>query len=116
MQRRLRLHHNSDFQRLRQDAAIKRHPTLMLSYLANELPHNRYGIITSKRLGSAVQRNRVRRLIREAVRLQHPELVQGYDCVLIARPSIVGQPFSEVQRIVYELYRRAGLVVKDIEL
>lgn len=113
MQRRLRLHHQSDFQRLRQDASVKRHPMLMLSYLANGLPHNRYGFITSKRLGIAVCRNRVRRLLREAIRLQHSHLEQGYDCIFIARPSIVGQPFSEIQRIVYELCRRAGLVLKD---
>ena len=81
----------------------------------NELPHNRYGFITSKSLGMAVRRNRIRRLIREAIRLQHPRLQQGYDCIFIARPAILGQPFSEVQRIVYELCRRAGLVTKDFE-
>jgi ribonuclease P protein component len=89
---------------------------LMLSYLANELPHNRYGFVTSKRLGKAVRRNRIRRLIREAVRLQHPQLKQGFDCIFIARPAIIGQPFSEVQRIVYELCRRAGLEMKDFDV
>lgn len=115
MQRRLRLHRNSDFQRLRDEGMVKRHPLLILSYAPNTLSYNRYGFITSKRLGKAVCRNRIRRLMREAIRLQHPHLNQGYDCVLIARPAMVGQPLSEVQRIVYELYRRADLVVKDFE-
>jgi ribonuclease P protein component len=111
MQRRLRLHRNSDFQRLRNEGMVKRHPMLILSYAPNDLSHNRYGFITSKRLGKAVHRNRIRRLMREAVRLQQPQIKYGYDCVLIARPAIMGQPLSEVQRIVYELYRRADLVL-----
>jgi len=113
MRRRYRLHLNSDFQRLREKGQVKRHPDLMISYLPNELIHNRYGFITVKRLGNAVKRNRVRRLIRESVRLLHPHSEQGYDVIFIARPSIVGKPFHQVQRIVNDLCRRAGLVTKE---
>ncbi|MEL6307628.1 MAG: ribonuclease P protein component [Chloroflexota bacterium] len=109
MQRRLRLHHSRDFKRLREVGQAKRHPHLILSYHPNQLEYNRYGFITVKRLGNAVVRNRVRRLMREAVRLQHPSLRQGYDMVFIARAPIVAQPFEHVQRIVYDLCRRAGI-------
>lgn len=113
MRRRYRLHLKSDFQRLREKGQVKRHPELMISYLQNDLPHNRYGFITVKRLGNAVTRNRVRRLIRENVRLQIPHTMQGYDVVFIARPSIVGKPFKHVQRIVNDLFRRARLLTKE---
>lgn len=113
MQRRLRLHHTRDFKRLREEGQAKRHPHLILSYLPNEYDHNRYGIITVKRLGNAVVRNRTRRLIREAIRLQHADLHQGHDMVFIARQPIVAQPFQHVQRIVYELCRRAGIAFKE---
>jgi ribonuclease P protein component len=113
MQRRLRLRQSSDFLRLRQEGMVKRHPTVMMSYRPNSLEQNRYGFITAKTLGNAVIRNRVRRLLREAVRLQHPLWQQGYDLVFIARPSIVGQPFQEIQRIINELAHRAGLAMKD---
>ncbi len=116
MHRRYRLHRKSDFERLRQDGAVKRHPTVVFSYYVNGLSHNRYGFITAKYLGNAVKRNRVRRLLRESVRLQHPHMKQGYDVVFIARPPIVGQPFQQIQRIVYDLFRRAGFVVKEPDL
>ncbi|MEO1288766.1 MAG: ribonuclease P protein component [Chloroflexota bacterium] len=113
MQRRYRLHHTRDFQRLREEGQVKRHPTMICSYRPNSLSHNRYGFITAKHLGNAVKRNRTRRLMRESVRLLHPTTKQGYDVVFIARPPIVGQPFQQVQRIVNDLFRRAGLIVKE---
>lgn len=110
MQRRLRLHLNKDFQRVKQLGEMKRHPDMMISYMPNAKEHNRYGIITNKRLGNAVKRNRTRRLIREAIRQQHPTMKQGYDIIFIARPPIVGQPLSHFQRIIHNLSRRATLL------
>ena len=100
MHRRLRLRLTSDFQRLRQEGQTRNHPTMVLSYAQNHLEHNRYGFITPKRLGNAVKRNRIRRQVREAVRLLHPSLQQGYDIVVIVRFPSMGQPFQEIQRIV----------------
>jgi len=60
-----------------------------------------------------VVRNRVKRLLREAVRTTPQEMgpiVSGYDVVFIARPPIVGQPYAEVREVVRVLLRRAGLL------
>ncbi len=110
MQQRFRLRESSDFSRLRTEGRAHSHRLMTLSMAPNGLPHNRYGFITGKTLGKAVQRNRVRRLLREATRLLHPQLQPGYDVVLIARRPLVGQPFAEVQRIVHQLAKQAGLV------
>jgi len=85
----------------------------MLSYAPNTATHNRYGFITSKRIGNAVTRNRIRRQLRECVRLLHPHLVTGYDLVWIARDSIVEQPYQDIFRTVTELCERAGLLTED---
>lgn len=105
----LRLCRTEDFQRLRREG--RSHPSrlLLMSVSPNELPHNRYGFIVSKQLGKAVRRNRIRRRMREAVRLLHPQLRTGYDIVFIARPAIEGQPFEVIQRTVNDLVRQAGL-------
>jgi len=113
MHRQFRLRQQADFARLRREGRVKRHPLLMLSYAPNTCGHNRYGFITSKRLGSAVLRNRIRRQVREAVRLLHPHLSPGYDLVWIARDAIVGKPYQEISRTVNELCERAGLLTSD---
>mgnify|MGYP001024305791 CR=1 FL=1 len=115
MQRRLRLRRAEDFKRLREIGYTRRHPALMLSYTANSLDSNRYGFITAKRLGHAVQRNRVRRLLREAVRAVHPHLATSYDIVFIARHGIVEQPLVEIQRIVVQLCDQAGLLSEEFQ-
>lgn len=82
----------------------------MISVLANDTGHNRYGVITSKKIGKAVARNRVRRLFQEAIRLYHPRLRQGYDVVFVAHPACVGQGLAAICDAVRVLYRQAGLI------
>jgi ribonuclease P protein component len=86
---------------------------MMFSILPNGLMHNRYGVVTSKQLGKAVTRNRVRRLIRAALQVLHPDWTAGYDVVIVARPAVVGQPFEVVRRIIMELAARAGLTLVE---
>lgn len=114
IQRKLRLKHSADFARLRKEGQTVQSRFVLLSYSNNPLGQNRYGFITSKRLGNAVQRNRIRRLLRESVRMVHPDLVPGWDVVLIARLNISGQPFTTIQRTVNELFSKAGLVKGNV--
>jgi len=114
MHRRLRLRYSRDFRRLRREGQSKRHPMMVFTYAPNDLHHNRYGFITAKQLGHAVKRNRVRRQLREVLRLLHPHLKQGYDVIIIARVPLMGQPFAKIQRIVCELCDRAGLKAKEL--
>lgn len=114
MQQRFRLRASSDFDRLRREGRAYHHRLMTLSTASNGMIHNRYGFITGKSLGKAVRRNRVRRLLREAMRQLHPHLQPGHDLVVIARRPLVGQPFSEVKRIMSQLLRQAGLVESDV--
>jgi ribonuclease P protein component len=122
MERALRLTYDADFRRVRAQGKSWAHPYAILCVLPNNLPHNRYGFSVSKRLGGAVVRNRVKRLLREAVRTTAKEvgpLVPGFDVILIARVPIVGKSFAEVRDMVQTLLRRAKLlpapVVKEAQ-
>ena len=110
MERRLRLRRSEDYARLRREGRRYQHIALVLSLAENNLAHNRYGFVTSKRVGKAVARNRVRRLLRETLRSLHPHLRYGYDVVIVARSGIVGQPVADIQRIVEKLAQQAGLM------
>ncbi|MBI5961433.1 MAG: ribonuclease P protein component [Chloroflexi bacterium] len=109
MQRHLRLRRTEDFARLKQSGHVWRHPLLILSVTANSLTHNRYGFVTSKQLGNAVARNRIRRLLREAVRHAHPDLAPGYDVAVIARMPIRGKSYRTVKEAVWAGLHAAGL-------
>jgi ribonuclease P protein component len=61
-------------------------------------------------VGGAVARNRARRLMREAFRRHQLELAQPVDLVLVARPSIAGKGFAEVERDFLITLRKAKLL------
>ncbi|MCA1554265.1 MAG: ribonuclease P protein component, partial [Chloroflexi bacterium] len=80
-----RLKDNEAFQRVYRVGQSWSTPLLILRASPNDLPHSRIGYSTSKRLGKAVVRNRVKRRLREATRARAATLAQGWDLVLIAR-------------------------------
>ena len=54
--------------------------------LPNDLGHPRLGMSVNRKVGTAVRRNRIRRLIRESFRLLQHDFPQGYDVVVVVRP------------------------------
>ena len=110
MQACFRLRRPADFARLRKIGHTRRHPLVVLGVAPNNLAHNRYGVIASRRLGNAVKRNRARRLMREALRHHHPHIAPGHDIVAVARKHIVGQHFDAVDEAIHSLLARAGLL------
>ena len=109
MQRERRLRRSADFERVRSQGRSWYHPLVTLSVAPNLLPHNRYGFIASRRLGNAVMRNRVRRVLREVVRQTEARLKIGFDITFVARNEIVTQPYNRVNDALEELFKRAHL-------
>jgi ribonuclease P protein component len=108
--RQIRLRRRKDF-----DAVFRRGRTwsndlLVLRTLPNDCDHNRFGFVTSKRLGKAVVRNRVRRRLRETVRAL-PTL-PGFDCVLSARTKAADADFAALSAAAGSLLKRAGLLAE----
>jgi len=74
----------------------------------NGLDISRYGFAVTKKVGKAVQRNRVKRLLREIMRLQ--SLKSGWDIVFIARSVAVNADYHELEQAVTRLLNRAQLL------
>lgn len=70
---------------------------------------SRIGVVTSRKIGNAVVRNRARRRMRSLWRLARPRLKPGFDVILIARPSIATTIWSLLQVDFDDLAGRAGL-------
>ncbi len=63
---------------------------------ANNLPQSRFGFSIKKALGGAVVRNRIRRRMREIVRLHRGEIPAGWDIVIHPKSSVAKEPFEEL--------------------
>ncbi len=110
MKRADRLPRNADFQRVRAAKRSWAHPLLVLFAAPSELPATRLGVSVGKRVGNAVVRNRVRRRLREAVRLRRPDLRPGHDLVFIARPASAEADWPALRAAAEQLLRRARIL------
>jgi len=82
---------------------------LVVYALPNNRPHPRMGLSVGKRLGSAVTRNRYKRALRQAFRLQQHHLPDPYDYVLIPRllgPCSADLYAQSLRHLARKLHRR----------
>ena len=107
----VRLQHSSEFLRVKtQGRACS--ARLMTVGVLKECGSIRTGLITSKRVGGAVERNRVRRRLRELMRLTLPQWTPGVWVVVIARRAAVQASFAELRAEWLRLAVRAGVLPK----
>ncbi|MHB1306555.1 MAG: ribonuclease P protein component [Limisphaerales bacterium] len=112
LSRSMRLQSSRDFLHTREVGRRKTRGCLVLNWCgADGGVGSRLGVIASRRVGPAVVRNRARRLLREAFRLHQGLLRQPLSIVLVARPSIAGLSFGEVERDYLAVLRDSGLLV-----
>ena len=88
MRRALRLRSSRDFGRVRVRGKTWAHRLLVLGAAPNRLKHSRCGIVVGRTLGGAVQRNRMKRRVREALRLAIAHIEPGWDLVFIVRAGV----------------------------
>ena len=101
------LRSRADFARLATHGRTRTDRHLVVHFLPNALDHDRYGISTSKRVGGAVVRNRVRRRIRHILQASPEHGGGGSDVLIVARPSSAEASFEELR---LGLERLLGLV------
>lgn len=76
----------------------------------NGVPFNRIGISVSKKVGKSVVRSRVKRLISESYRLNKDRYQEGYDFIIIDRVSSHDKSYSEIEKALIHVFKKAGLV------
>ncbi len=87
---------------------------LVVKSLENGLACSRFGFSIRKIIGNAVERNRIRRRLREIIRTR--DIKPGWDIVIIARSKSVDADFHQLEKSMLELLNRAGLLLKKDEV
>ena len=85
--------------------------TLVMYVMKNSLPVSRLGVSVSRKVGNAVIRNRVKRLIKEQLRLNKKKIVPGYDLVVVVRVGAVDATFFQLGQSLFNLLKRHRLMV-----
>ena len=105
---------NSDFKRLYYRGKSVVRKRLVIYYRKNRLQTNRLGITVSPKIGCAVVRNRVRRLLKENYRLLQG-LAVGFDIVIVARGSSADASFSELGKDLRSALYESMLLEKKVD-
>lgn len=124
-----RLRQRTDVQSVRRSGRAVKHPLAIFLVAPSSImdgqftekgvmmgcPPSRFAFVASRRVGSAVQRNRAKRLMREAVRLQMNKIQSGWDGIFIARQETVDSTLPEIIDAVENLFSRAKILQKNHE-
>jgi ribonuclease P protein component len=109
-----RLSRSAEFERVyRQGRATANRHLVLYTFPNPQADRPRLGLSVSRKVGGAVERNRVKRLLREAFASAEGELTQGQDIVLVARPQArelaEREGLAGIDASLTELIARAGL-------
>ena len=99
-----------DFAALQGQGTVRSHPLLVVRIRRTNLEETRFGLSTGRKLGGAVVRNKVRRRLRESLRVMAPSFQPGWDVLIIARPALVDADHGALVEALERLLRRGGVL------
>ena len=104
------LKRNHEFRRLYNRGKSTASRYIIIYTRRNRSTENRLGITVSKKIGGAVQRNLIRRRLKEIYRLNEHKINPGYDIVIVARVGCKFIKYSELEASVLFLLKKLGLI------
>jgi ribonuclease P protein component len=133
VQRKFRLTRSEDFKRVRRFGKSYAHPLVVLIVQVHDQrsspvdqrstttpyasgrgtedqPRVKVGVAAGRTVGTAVYRNRAKRLLREAMRSLIPNITSGLDLILIARPGLASASLDETRQSLLTLLQRAQIL------
>jgi len=134
VQRKFRLTRSEDFKRVRRSGKSYAHPLVVLIVQTHDQqsttvpyafggspvdqrsnpadqPHVKIGVAAGRTVGTAVTRNRAKRLLREAIRPLIPNIVSSLDLILIARPGLASATLEETRQALLNVLQRAQILI-----
>lgn len=83
---------------------------MVIYILENNSDISRFGFTVSKKIGKAVKRNRIRRILKEVCRLNLKNFPQGFDYIIIARHDIGSLSFLQIEERLLRLLKKASII------
>lgn len=115
MPKKLVVKQNSDFQKIYRNGRSLADKRLVVYFCKSFHPSYRVAFAAGKKLGNAVTRNRVKRLLREAYRLHRHEIDEKYCLLLVGRAAAVEADSAQMEKSFYSLCKRANVLKKEDE-
>ena len=110
MERKNRLNHTLDIQRVRRHGKSIAHPFFVLIYYRDKsVDHAPVGVIASKAVGGAVERNRVKRVLRSAADELHENIQPDCMVLLLARQELLDHDTPEITELLASQLKKAGI-------
>lgn len=108
MQRERRLTDSKRFPLIHQEGRVWANRLLVMKIIPNGLDNSRFGFLVGKRIGNAVVRNKVKRRLRDVIRLEPVQA--GWDVIFIARRGADSSDYNQLKRAAGGLLKRAKLL------
>ncbi|MDD4607180.1 MAG: ribonuclease P protein component [Patescibacteria group bacterium] len=106
-----RLTKRKDFENIWQKGKGRLDQFLGIKFLANDLENSRFAFIVSLKISKkAVQRNKVKRQLREIIRLNLDKIKPGYDIIINTRPGILKLTYQELDQTLIDLLKKLKLI------
>lgn len=107
-----RLKKKKDFESIFERGVTAKNRYFFLKIIKNDNPDSRIGFIVSKKVSKkAVERNRVKRLFREAVHLNVARMKPGYDLVFIVLVAAKDKSLLEIENEVRYVFEKNQLII-----
>jgi len=106
-----RLKKNKDFENVFKKGQGFKEDFLYLKIKKNNPESSRFGFVVSKKFSQkATERNKIKRRLRELVKVKLPKIKEGIDVVIIVMPGFKTDDFLELEKIVNKLFKKAGML------
>ncbi len=114
MQKKLRLRNRADFSRVyRHGRSFANHQFVVYWFQKKDIEQFRMGVSVNKKVGNAVVRNRMRRVVKEIVRHHAEEIVPHIDMIFIVRKGALTLSYQELEKSILHVLRKSSLLKRS---
>ena len=100
----------TDFIHARQNGKVFTNTYMVLMVAHNHLDYSRFAVAAGRKVGNAVDRNRIKRRLRACVDEISSMVAQGWDLIFYARQPVLSADFTAIREAMETLTREAGLM------